>query len=139
MIGLGVGWTHSCALNLEGALRCWGNNESGQVDVPPTLGEVVGVSAGSDFTCALAEDGKLHCFGGNEFGQIDVPLNLGPVSTVVAGGYHACALLVDGTATCWGLDLDYYGFPSGQTQVPRALDDLIEFCLLYTSPSPRDS
>src|SRR5207245_2932285 len=72
---------HSCALQANGTVRCWGGNSSGQVGdgttnprLFPTL--VVGISnarmvaAGGDHSCALLGGGTVSCWGGNAFGQL---------------------------------------------------------------------
>lgn len=72
---------HSCARLDTGAVRCWGDNERGQVgdgsttdrlipsDVSGLL-NVVAVSAGSQHTCALLSDNTLQCWGANGVGQL---------------------------------------------------------------------
>ncbi|MCU0688056.1 MAG: hypothetical protein MUF34_38410, partial [Polyangiaceae bacterium] len=99
-IGVASGFDHSCALLEGGKLRCWGNNEKGQlgygianplvgdtpertpealgdVDVP---GRVVQVALGDKRTCALADEvplpggatanGVVYCWGDNTEGQL---------------------------------------------------------------------
>jgi alpha-tubulin suppressor-like RCC1 family protein len=68
----------------EWTLRCWGRNDKGQTDVPPSARGLMFLEAstGVSFTCALAyvlnEIGstyysvanQLVCFGSNEYGQV---------------------------------------------------------------------
>ncbi len=116
----------TCALLETGALKCWGDNEFGQlglgtasatlekspVDVPlaPTAVEIV---MGRYHVCVRTAVGAVHCWGRNELGQVGdgtkaqraaptlVQLPRAAVH-IAAGGLHTCALLDDGTTRCWG-------------------------------------
>jgi alpha-tubulin suppressor-like RCC1 family protein len=109
--------THTCALTISGGVKCWGNNDSGQLGdgtyrrsgVPR---DVVGFAAGAsaigvhdDRSCALTDGGVLKCWGS--------PWPLGPtpaavdgldgdVVAFVVGAAHACALTKAGAVACWG-------------------------------------
>ncbi|MFK7873830.1 MAG: RCC1 domain-containing protein [Oligoflexales bacterium] len=81
---------HVCAVLENGHLKCWGNNQYGQLglehaltqgDEPKEMGkflsavglqkeDVLQVIAGSTHTCALVGDGYVKCWGGSEYGQI---------------------------------------------------------------------
>ena len=81
-VSLTVGGRHSCVATGDGAVRCWGGNERGQLGdgsitrrLSPTqvvdLGgpaAVVGASEAS--TCAALRDGLVRCWGANESGQL---------------------------------------------------------------------
>lgn len=121
------GSSHTCALLLSGALKCWGNNAygafgDGTTTSSPTpvdvtgLTDAVSVSAGNAFSCALSSDGAAHCWGGNFSGRLGdgttttrttptgvLGLDSG-VATLAAGLEHACARLDDGTVRCWGVN-----------------------------------
>ena len=79
-------------MRADGQLICFGDNFSGQCDVPADLGPVLAVSAGTFHTCAMRADGQLVCFGESRYGQCDVPADLGPVLAVAAGYLHTCAV-----------------------------------------------
>jgi alpha-tubulin suppressor-like RCC1 family protein len=87
---LSLGGQHACAVIENGALRCWGKNDFGQVGLKPEEGddcegtpchqdhprtianvsEPVDLALGSRHSCARAQDGELKCWGANHFGQL---------------------------------------------------------------------
>ena len=78
------GARHVCVLLDDGSIKCWGNNDFGQLGIGNT------VAVGS-------EPGTM--------GDNLKPVALGTGRTarqVVAGENHTCALLDDGTIKCWG-------------------------------------
>ncbi|MBI3071556.1 MAG: hypothetical protein HYY84_05440 [Deltaproteobacteria bacterium] len=121
-----VGREHSCALSRAGAVRCWGNNASGQlgdgtkksshipVAVVGLSRGIVALALGREFSCALTDRGAVLCWGKNDHGTLgdgseskrNTP---GPVAVVTravreiaAGREHACALTSAGGLKCWG-------------------------------------
>eukprot|EP00854_Cymbomonas_tetramitiformis_P002294 gene2294-3015_t len=84
---LAVGFSHTCALMVGGAVRCWGGNSDGQLglghtasvggaggQMPPADTNVGGavshISAGRQHTCAvLALNGTVRCWGSNTYGE----------------------------------------------------------------------
>jgi alpha-tubulin suppressor-like RCC1 family protein len=86
---ISTGANHSCVLNNDGKVLCWGDNSSGQLGNPATVGgpanytpkAVVGlgtdtkqISTGSQHTCALKNDGQVLCWGVNQSGQLGKPI-----------------------------------------------------------------
>jgi len=130
VIALAAGYTHSCALLVEGAVKCWGGNTYGQVGngtfrrqpvptevVSLTMNVVSLVAGGSWYggghTCGVLADSHVQCWGSNTYGQLgdntfisrSVPVtvvNLSAVQAVVAGDLHTCALTQAGAVKCWG-------------------------------------
>lgn len=120
---LALGQSHTCALQEDGKIYCWGGNTSGQVGdgtntsrYVPT--EVSGISTAKSIdaqrghTCAVLQDKTVRCWGDGSYGKLgnntttssNVPVDpqASGVSSVSAGNEHSCAVFEDGTAKCWG-------------------------------------
>ena len=87
-----AGLNHTCAVKPPGHVYCWGNNDHGQLGVPPALTPgtksnkpikvpnfgagvgsgkpIVKVFVGAAHTCALDEIGALFCWGSNDSKQL---------------------------------------------------------------------
>ena len=126
VVAITAGDAHTCALLLNGGLKCWGDNVRGQlgdssfvssatpVDVYGYTAGVAAVSAGATHNCAVTVSAGVVCWGGNSNGQLGhsgttnsfrayeaVYLNLGVIG-IAAGGTHSCALTIAGGVKCWG-------------------------------------
>lgn len=126
---LSAGARHTCALLASGHVRCFGENENGQLGTS-TAGPIdaersallrfsrpaTAVATGTAHTCALLDDGSVRCWGRGGSGQLGygdaqdrkdagavpaVRLDDSAVA-VAAGGDHTCALLKGGKVRCWG-------------------------------------
>lgn len=82
----------------------WGQNGSGQLNVPADLTNVIALAAGDYHVLALRSDGSVVAWGGNEFfyGETNVPSNLSNVVSIAAGSSHSLALKRDGSVVMWG-------------------------------------
>ena len=90
---ISAGGYRTCALTSDGGVKCWGNNEWGQlgdgtwgglrtfntdfyrptpVYVSGLTSGVVAISSGGNHTCALTSDGGLKCWGRNDMGQLGI-------------------------------------------------------------------
>ncbi len=122
--GIAAGYVHSCGIEVDGLVSCWGSNSSGQLgngttnpsSVPVKVNNITNadqVVAGFSHNCALAGS-TLWCWGGNGDGQIGDGSNTqrtAPVSiaaptgswgAVAAGRDHTCGIVLTGAVYCWG-------------------------------------
>lgn len=93
-----VGMQHTCIVTKDGGVRCWGNDEHGQLGGGartrpiPGLPFMVRVGAGDRHTCALARGGAVWCWGANDMRGYDDAGQLGlPVGDAGATAKHAPA------------------------------------------------
>jgi alpha-tubulin suppressor-like RCC1 family protein len=121
---------HTCGIETQGAMYCWGYNGSGQIGnntvALATSPQVVENSAdwsalavGGDHTCGINVMGVPRCWGLNANGQVGdgttvdrrVPVALTPVSAmpkgtaIAAGQNHTCMVGEDSSLWCWGDNL----------------------------------
>jgi alpha-tubulin suppressor-like RCC1 family protein len=131
VVGIAAGDFHTCALQSNGRVRCWGTSGSGRLG-DGSVADAVGVAPGGVHTCVLRVGGTAQCWGGNGSGQLGngtftsstapvtvqqlvglttrcCPLTvvsvLGDATGLVAaeaGNTHTCAVRVDGQPLCWG-------------------------------------
>lgn len=122
-----VGSFHTCALGVDGGVRCWGDNRDGQLGressggfsatpqiVSGLAGGVVQLAAGSLHSCIRTNLGAVRCWGEGWSGQlgnggtwmrtrpVDVAGLQSGVTQIAAGNNHSCAILVGGLLKCWG-------------------------------------
>jgi alpha-tubulin suppressor-like RCC1 family protein len=97
-----AGANHSLAVTRGGAVVAWGDDSSGELDVPLGLSNVVSVAGGEWFSLALKGDGTVVAWGDDTYGQINVPPGLSNVIAIAAGDSYSLALRNDGTLVAWG-------------------------------------
>ena len=127
-----TGSAHTCSLQEDRSVHCWGSNASGQVGMtdrslvvtrpaavmlhnePPNATQI---SAGNSHTCVVSNDFHIYCWGNNGHGQlgighhddvagvVQVPRDLGQTWLEIAlGGVHSCAIGRDRELRCWGFN-----------------------------------
>ena len=111
-------YDRSCAVRLDGRVRCWGRGSDHDYAGVTGLRDVVAVTigdspAGMMHGCALHERGTVSCWGagwGGQLGQGDRQGRLVPAVVpgiadavaITAGVEHTCAVHADGSVSCWG-------------------------------------
>lgn len=124
-VDIAVGRAYVCALDLAGAIQCWGRNSDGELgrgfvspgEAPAAVSSDIrftSVSAGGSHACATAEDGRGYCWGNNSSGQLgDGTTSGAPFPREIAGGHRftsisagagafTCGITVTGRVLCWG-------------------------------------
>lgn len=126
---IALGGEHSCVLTYGGGniVKCWGNNDHGQLGngktvpsaVPVTVGLTpkdvpIAIAAGVNHSCSLLDSGIIKCWGDNSSGQLgtgkissleNMPVSvvtIGNAKLVATGLKHSCAILTTGKINCWG-------------------------------------
>ncbi|MED5484982.1 MAG: hypothetical protein VYE59_00040, partial [Candidatus Thermoplasmatota archaeon] len=133
-----TGNPHSCAINSDGKVRCWGTGSYGELgnEITDTIGDslsevgdnfiitdiggnVESLALGYHSTCAIREDGQVRCWGLNAYGQLAHGSNQASVgSTTDSMGNNLPASDIwlkpkdtddDGTIDLWDTDDDNDG------------------------------
>jgi hypothetical protein len=86
-------------LKSDGTVVAWGNNSSGQTNVPSGLTSVVAVAGGVFHSLALQADGTVAAWGNSSYGQTRVPAGLANGVKIAGGDYHNLVLESDGRPT----------------------------------------
>jgi alpha-tubulin suppressor-like RCC1 family protein len=145
---IGAGDLFTCALIDSGAIRCWGDNEFGQlgdgtlearqepgaaVDLPEPAAQVF---VGNEHACALVGKAEAWCWGRNSSGQLGdgshtsraTPVRVelpGDVLGMALGEQHTCALVDESddaaAVYCWGSDVDGRLASARPLQFPTAV------------------
>ncbi len=116
---------HTCALLADKTLRCWGDNQFGELGVGDAnvhaspevvaLPNVAQVAVGGLHTCAVDTSQNLYCWGYNGGSTGDgttTPSTTMPamvmssVVKVACGAGHTCVIKTDGNLYCWGTNSD---------------------------------
>jgi cysteine-rich repeat protein len=127
LVDTSAGKEFSCALDIDGAVWCWGRDNSGQLANGATstddmnsaslaeglLDTAEMVDLGDEHGCAVLSSGTIMCWGKNDQGRLgdntniqrDLPvavLDLINGAQVSAGKEHTCAIDTNGIGWCWG-------------------------------------
>ena len=123
-VALAAGDGHTCALDLDNEIHCWGANNVGQLGRGSTgspqlpsgvasADQYAALVAGGAHTCAVTLTSSVACWGSNAAGELglgDTVTRLAPVivadgevfANVSAGAGHTCGVTAALVALCWG-------------------------------------
>ncbi|MCA8836382.1 MAG: hypothetical protein K8963_00825, partial [Proteobacteria bacterium] len=135
-VGMATNWAqvsageaHTCALNTDDELYCWGESDNGRLGLgtvsadgaspaevaAPTGTSWAQASTGSEHTCAITMANTLYCWGEGDNGRLGLgaedtadkttPTQIGSDTDwvmVSAGGAHTCAIKTVDQLYCWG-------------------------------------
>ncbi len=150
-MAVAAGGDHTCALDDDGALYCWGESDQGQLGVDPDASDTPtlvddgpwqDIVAGSAHTCAIDGDNEIYCWGDNARDQlgtgdgqstssptlVERPADVTQWLEASAGDEHTCAIgLKNGNLRgyCWGNGRDGRlgnGLNSGTVPSPSEID-----------------
>jgi len=124
VIAISSGLRHCLALESNGTVWAWGDNEWGQLGdgtttnryVPiqvESLSGIIAIAAGHYHSLALKSDGTVWAWGNNETGELGNGTNINSyvpvevkglkgIKAIAAGEAHSMALKSDGTVWTWG-------------------------------------
>ncbi len=137
---LALGYDHGCALEADGAARCWGRDRDGKLGDTLNTNSVVlqarpvttdlrfiHIRTGDDTSCGTTASGATWCWGANSFGA---PFNLGPHPWEVTGNgfappsiqWQRWASIRSGRVYFWGqFDVNDYQLPGFYHPTPGEL------------------
>lgn len=120
---LAAGTGHTCALDVDNNIACWGQNSAEQPDrvigerqrsrrVNSVIAQTNSIAAGNGYSCAIFESNRVECWGESEFVQIDsrppddateeMASGDNGFLAVAAGASHACVIDSSERVLCWG-------------------------------------
>lgn len=120
-----AGDNHTCALDVDGEIRCWGFNGDGQLgngnrdtantpQLTSTNPLNMAITTGDSNSCLLTGSGTVSCWGvydrecnlfGCAFGSFSRPTRVDGLADIVgisSGEYFNCAVTDAGAVKCWG-------------------------------------
>ena len=125
---VGLGGYHTCGVDKDDDLWCWGGNDHGQLGDGTTVHSSYplfitnsqniswkSISLGVYHTCGIDKSDRLWCWGGNDYGQLGDGSNADsnyPVlitngqnntwKSISLGAYYTCGIDENGKLWCWG-------------------------------------
>jgi alpha-tubulin suppressor-like RCC1 family protein len=117
-VALASGDNFTCALLVDGTVRCWGDDQGQELGVPtppggfvdtpvqiPNIASPIAISAGGVRNCFVTSDNRVQCIQSAGPGGAPIPVDQGlshAIALAVEASDNMCALLDDGSAACFG-------------------------------------
>src|SRR5712675_1997709 len=105
-VKIAAGYGFTVAQRSDGSALAWGDNHSGQCNMPalPAGLTYVEIGAGWAHAAARRSDGSVVAWGDNTYGQCNVPALPSGIGygEVAAGSQHTVARRSDGSVIAWG-------------------------------------
>ena len=115
-----TGNSHTCAIDNEKRLWCWGDNSFKQlgngtninciIPEPSFHGKWESIQAGDNYTCGLNDENKMFCWGYRKDRFYVTPrpvdpkeINVSNIGQISLGDHHICIIKDDQTLWCWGV------------------------------------
>jgi alpha-tubulin suppressor-like RCC1 family protein len=130
VLEVALGLAHTCARKPDLTVKCWGDDQSGQVGTggatdgglyltpqAVAIPDAIRIASGKNHTCVVRTGGKVSCWGANQDGQIGNGLTnarslvpeevkgITDATAVACGASFSCAVRAAGSVMCWGSGL----------------------------------
>lgn len=112
-VAISAGDNHCLVLRPDQSVYAFGDNSSGQCNVPPTATNIVAVAAGGNRSLALRADGVVVAWGES----VRVPASLSDVVAIAGGAGQMLALTSKGQVVAWWADGSLAPVPFGLSNV----------------------
>jgi alpha-tubulin suppressor-like RCC1 family protein len=130
---------HTCAVQNDGSVWCWGRNQYGElgvaamdssaVPVKAAFSDAIAVTGGMQSTCGIKTDGTVWCWGrmiSDTFNYMPTQVTgVANVTQLALSEGAMCGLAADHTAWCWTS-------PTTATQVATDVTKVTPSCALHT-------
>lgn len=104
------GETHMCGITDAGEVKCWGENNFKQKEIPQGISDAKQISTLENVTCIIDGQSKLKCWGEQVdkvgFDPSNIPSIIDTVNSVSVGPQHICTIDSQQKVLCWGEETD---------------------------------
>lgn len=110
---LNAGGSHTCGIQTDDSVTCWGNPGHGDGRTSPPQGSFLQVGGGATHSCGLRTNGTVVCWGDNTYVIPPLGGTFSQIST--EKGSHVCGIRANGQVACWGSNSSSQSSPPGGT------------------------
>ena len=103
---IGAGYAHTCLIDKNEEINCYGLDTYAQVSDTPTSDTYNFISSGRDHNCAISSTTfKITCWGWDDDNQVSDTPTSDIYDFISSGTSHNCAIVsTTSKITCWGYD-----------------------------------